>query len=50
MESIAFVAQTYRQMGYTASETIENRPAFKNALIKGQWSASTFNTYWTIAW
>ena len=29
---------------------IENRPAFKNALIKGQWSASTFNTYWTIAW
>lgn len=23
MESIAFVAQTYRQMGYTASETIE---------------------------
>ncbi|MBP2606054.1 glutathione binding-like protein [Acinetobacter calcoaceticus] len=29
---------------------IENRPAFKNALIKGQWSASTFNAYWTIAW
>lgn len=29
---------------------IENRPAFKNALIKGQWSASTFNNYWTIAW
>ncbi|EOX7563952.1 glutathione binding-like protein [Acinetobacter baumannii] len=29
---------------------IENRPAFKNALIKGQWSASTFQTYWAIAW
>lgn len=29
---------------------IENRPAFKNALIKGQWSASIFNAYWTIAW
>jgi len=29
---------------------IENRPAFKNALIKGQWSASTFNAYWTTAW
>lgn len=29
---------------------IENRHAFKNALIRGQWSASTFNAYWTIAW
>ncbi|MEB7640841.1 glutathione binding-like protein [Acinetobacter pittii] len=29
---------------------IENRPAFKNALIKGRWSASTFNAYWTTAW
>lgn len=29
---------------------IENRPAFNNALIKGQWSASTFNAYWTTAW
>ncbi|HCV3101052.1 TPA: glutathione S-transferase, partial [Acinetobacter baumannii] len=29
---------------------IENRPAFKNALIKGRWSASTFQTYWAIAW
>jgi len=28
---------------------IENRPAFNNALIKGQWSASTFNAYWTTA-
>lgn len=32
------------------STQIENRPAFKNALIKGQWSASTFQTYWAIAW
>ena len=29
---------------------IENRPAFKNALIKGRWSASTFKAYWTTAW
>lgn len=29
---------------------IENRPALNNALIKGQWSASTFNAYWTTAW
>ncbi|MFW1921026.1 glutathione binding-like protein [Acinetobacter geminorum] len=29
---------------------IENRPAFKNALIKGQWSASIFKAYWTTAW
>lgn len=29
---------------------IENRPAFNNALIKGQWSAYTFNAYWTTAW
>lgn len=29
---------------------IENRPAFKNALIKGRWSASTFKVYWTTAW
>ena len=29
---------------------IENRPAFKKSLIKGQWSASTFQSYWTIAW
>ncbi len=29
---------------------IENRPAFKQSLIKGQWSASTFQSYWTIAW
>lgn len=29
---------------------IENRPAFKNALIKGRWSASTFRAYWTTAW
>ncbi|QIT18672.1 glutathione binding-like protein [Acinetobacter pittii] len=29
---------------------IENRPAFKNALIKGRWSASTFKAYWTMAW
>ena len=29
---------------------IENRPAFNNALTKGQWSASTFNAYWTTAW
>jgi len=29
---------------------IENRPAFKNALIKGRWSASTFKAYWTKAW
>ena len=31
-------------------QQIENRPAFKTALIKGQWSASTFQTYWTTAW
>jgi len=29
---------------------IENRPAFKNALIKGRSSASTFKAYWTTAW
>ncbi len=29
---------------------IENRPAFKKSLIKGQWSASTFQSYWTMAW
>lgn len=29
---------------------IENKPAFKNALIKGRWSASTFKAYWTTAW
>lgn len=29
---------------------IENRPAFKNALIKGRWSASTFKAYWTMVW
>lgn len=31
-------------------EQIENRPAFKTALIKGQWSACDFHHYWTTAW
>lgn len=26
---------------------IENRPAFKNAALKGQWSVDTFTTYWS---
>lgn len=29
---------------------IQSRPAFQDALKKGQWSASTFQSYWSKAW
>ena len=29
---------------------IQSRPAFQRALAKGQWSASTFQSYWSKAW
>lgn len=29
---------------------IQSRPAFQRALAKGQWSASTFQLYWSKAW
>ena len=29
---------------------IQSRPAFQRALEKGQWSASTFQAYWSKAW
>ena len=29
---------------------IQSRPAFQRALEKGQWSASTFQSYWSKAW
>ncbi|RZG46728.1 glutathione S-transferase family protein [Acinetobacter wuhouensis] len=29
---------------------IESRPAFKTALVKGQWSAQTFQEYWSSAY
>ncbi|MDX8154139.1 glutathione S-transferase N-terminal domain-containing protein [Acinetobacter pittii] len=42
--------QIFHQIVQRYLAQIENRPAFKNALIKGRWSASTFKAYWTTAW
>lgn len=45
-------SQNHQQFKYIQLylKRIESRPSFQTALVKGQWSASTFQSYWTKAW